>query len=184
MRRALTVAATVTLATLAATGVAVATAAPQLDANGPTSVEGTTGTAVFTLGERTVRQVRYADGGTLSYTFTVANDGWLPLTVTGLLPPTPQPRLFELQRVVDGDGDETFTVSARGSTEVRLEMLMRGCETLSARAGSIVDEVRLTLESAGLPRDTVTVDLPEEVRAGSPREAGCADATASSRPPG
>lgn len=184
MRRALTVAGTVTLATVAATGVAVATATPELEATGPTSVTGTTGTAVFSLGDRTIRQVRYADGGTLAYTFTVENDGWLPLTVTGLRAPAPQPRLFELQRVVGADGDATIALPARGSAEVTVEMLMRGCETLSARAGSIVDEVELELESAGLARDTVTVDLPEEVRAGSPREAGCADATASSRPPG
>ena len=184
MRRSLTLLGTVAVATVAATGVAVGTAAPDLDATGEGSVEGTTGTAVFALGDRTIRQVRYVDGETLSYTFTVENDGWLPLTVTGLRAPDPQPRLFEYQRVIDAAGDETFSIPARGSAEVTVDLLMRGCETLSARAGSFVTDVELELESAGVRRDTVTVDFPEEVRAGSPREAGCANATASSRPPG
>lgn len=184
MRRGLTVAATVTLVTVAATGVAVATASPDLAATGDSSVRGTEASAVFGIGDRKIRQIRYADGGTLAYTFTVENDGWLPVTVTGLREPDPQPRLFAYQRVVGADGQETFTLPARGSAEVTVELLMRGCETLSARAGSFVTEVELELESAGVPRDTVTVEFPEEVRAGSPREAGCANATASSRPPG
>ena len=104
--------------------------------------------------------------------------------MTGLRAPDPQPRLFEYQRVVGADGEETLTLPARGSARVTVELLMRGCETLSARAGSFVTDVALELEGAGLPRGTVTVAFPEEVRAGSPREAGCADATASSRPPG
>lgn len=184
MRRAITVAGTVTLATVAATGVAVATATPDLAGSGDGSVTGTTGSAVFSVGDRTIHQIRYVDGGTLAYTFAVENDGWMPLTVSGLRAPDPQPRLFEYQRVVDAEGRESFTVPARGSTQVTVELLMRGCETLSARAGSFATEVELEIESAGVPRGTVTVAFPEEVRAGSPREAGCADATASSRPPG
>ncbi len=184
MRRSLTVAATVTLATVAATGVAVATASPDLAATGDGSVGGTVASAVFDIGDRRIRQIRYVDGGTLAYTFAVDNDGWLPVTVTGLRKPDPQPRLFEYQRVVGADGQETVTLPARGSAEVTVELLMRGCETLSARAGSFVTEVELELESAGVARNTVTVEFPEEVRAGSPREAGCANATASSRPPG
>ena len=184
MRRVVTVVATVTLATVAATGVAVATAEPDLAAAGDGSVTGTTGSAVFTVGDRTIRQIRYVDGGTLAYTFTVENRSWLPVSVTGLQEPNPQPRLFEYEKVVDAEGREAFTLPARGSKEVTVELLMRGCETLSARAGSFATEVELELESAGVTRDTVTVPFPEEVRAGSPREAGCANSTASSRPPG
>lgn len=184
MRQTLTVAAIVTLATVAATGVAVATASPDLDSRGEGAVTGTSASAVFSMGDRTIRQIRYVDGNTLAYTFTVDNDGWMPLQVTGLREPNPQPRLFEYQRIVSADGQETFTLPARGSAQVTVELLMRGCETLSARAGSFVTEVELEIESAGVPRDTVTVEFPEEVRAGSPREAGCANATAGSRPPG
>ena len=44
---------------------AVATSSPELRATGPTTVSGTTGTAVFELGDQTYRQVRYHDRGTL-----------------------------------------------------------------------------------------------------------------------
>jgi hypothetical protein len=61
---------------------------------------------------------------------------------------------------------------------------MGGCETLSARAGSFVTEVALATERMGVVSDDVTVALPEEVHTGSPREAFCPNATATSRPPG
>jgi hypothetical protein len=47
----------------------------------PTSVAGTEATSVFSIGEHTVRQIRYDDGGTLRYTFEVTNEGRLPLTL-------------------------------------------------------------------------------------------------------
>ncbi len=66
-------------------GFAAARSTPDLAASGPTSVTGTEATAVFEVGDRTVRQVRYDDGGTLTYTFRVVNRGRLPLTLLGLL---------------------------------------------------------------------------------------------------
>ena len=56
------------LLVLAGGGVAIARSSPALRASGPTSVTGTEASAVFTIADRTVRQVRYADGGTLRYT--------------------------------------------------------------------------------------------------------------------
>lgn len=163
---------------LGLTGAAVATGEPELTATGEGAVAGTDASAVFRIADRRVRQVRYVDDATLSYSFTLENHGWRSIAVTGLRPPDPEPRLFDYRRVVDADGAESFEVPARGSTRVTVEMLMRGCETLSARAGSFATEVELVLEDG----DTVVVAFPEEVRAGSPREAGCADATATSRP--
>lgn len=169
---------------LTGAGVAVASSDPQLTAHGPTSVAGTEESAVFRIGTRTVRQVRYDDRGTLVYSFTLANDGRLPVTVTGLAPPVRMPRLFEYVGITDGEGHEEFTIGAGERTTVKVSMLMHACETLSARAGSFATQVRLRTRRAGVLEDLVTVDFPEEVHTGSPREAFCPNATATSRPPG
>lgn len=169
---------------LTGAGVAVASSEPQLSAHGPTSVAGTEQSAVFRIGSRTVRQVRYADRGTLVYSFTLANDGRLPVTVTGLAPPVRAPRLFEYVDLADAEGHGEFTIGAGERTTVEVSMLMHGCETLSARAGSFATQVDLLVERAGVLEDTVSVDFPEEVHTGSPREAFCPNATATSRPPG
>ena len=79
---------------LAGGGVAVARTSPTLTTSGPTSVTGTAASAVFTIADRTVRQVRYADGGTLRYTFRLTNDDRLPVTVRGLVDSQPPSRLF------------------------------------------------------------------------------------------
>ncbi len=185
MRIGMLLAATGTVvATVAATGVAVATSGADLRAGGETSVSGTDGDAVFRIGDRTVHQVRYVDGARLGYTFTLENDGLLPVTVTGLAVPDPQPRLLKYDDVVDEDDESRFTIGPKSSRQVTVEFLMEGCETLSARAGSYVTGVDLELESGGLERDTTTVTFPEEVRTGSAREARCVNSTATSRPPG
>ena len=164
---------------------AVATSSPELRATGPTRVSGTTGTAVFELGDQTYRQIRYDDRGTLVYTFELVNDGSRAVRVAGSELPAPDPRLFDHVKVTDPDGRTQFTVEGGAGVEVSLHLRMTNCETLSARAGSSVTEVTLQTEGPlGLGGDEVTVTLPEEVRAGSPREAGCANATASSRSPG
>lgn len=164
---------------------AVGSASPQLRATGPTSVSGTTGTAVFELGDQTYRQVRYHDDGTLVYSFMLENEGVLPVRIAGFEPPSLDPRLFDYLKVTDPAGRTEFSIGGGKATEVQLHLRMTECETLSARAGSSVTEVTLvTNGSLGFGGEEVTVELPEEVRAGSPREAGCADATATSRPPG
>lgn len=168
----------------AGAGVAVASSEPTLSGHGPASAEGTEATAVFRIGGRTVRQVRYADGEELVYSFALANEGRIPVTVTGLAPMERSPRLFRYLRIRDSDGHEEFTIPAGERTTVEVTMLMHGCETLSARAGSFATEVALRTERAGVIEDDVTVTFPEEVHTGSPREAFCPEATATSRPPG
>ena len=166
-------------------GVAVATNSPELRADGPTTVDGTPATAVFDIGDRTIRQVRYVDHGTLVYSFVLANHGPLPVEVTGLAPLTQEPRLFHYRSLTGPSGAAAFTIGPGDETTVRLSMDMTGCERLSARAGSFATEVVLrTTTSQGLVHHDVTVPFPEEVRTGSPREAACANATATSRPPG
>ncbi len=158
--------------------VAVSRTAPALRASGPTSVTGTEGTAVFEVADRTIRQVRYLDGGTLLYTFRLVNDGRLPVRVLGLDEDQTDPRLFTLEDLTARD------LGPGEAAEVTLALGMSGCETLSSRAGSFVDHVVVRTRRAGIFEDAVTVTLPEELHTGSPREAFCPDATAKSRPPG
>ena len=172
------------VALVAAGGVAVARSAPALRAAGPTSVTGTEATGVFQIADRTIRQVRYADGGTLRYTFRITNDSRLPLTVLGLAADQPDPRLFNLDALSGPDGARDVRLGAGESAAVTLEMGMSGCETLSARAGSFVIQVVVRTEQAGVFADDVTLTLPEELHTGSPREAFCPESTATSRPPG
>ena len=165
-------------------GVAAAQSQPILNSHGPTGVSGTDATAVFKIGDRTVRQVRYQDRGTLVYTFALANDGRLPVTVTGLAPVIPAPTLFRYTGITDADGNERFTIGAGERRTVRVSLRMVACETLSARAGSFAMGANVETLRAGVFDDVVTVDFPEEVHTGSPREAFCPNATATSRPPG
>ena len=165
-------------------GVAVARSAPTLTTSTPASVSGTEATATFTIADRTVRQVRYADGGTLGYTFRLTNDGRLPLTVIGLADGQPDPRLFTFVGLTGPGGEDTIELGAGETAEVTLALAMGGCESLSARAGSFVSQVVVRTEQAGVFADDVTVTLPEEVHTGSPREAFCPESTATSRPPG
>ena len=182
-RKALVAVAAV-VAVAAAGGAAAAAAGPVVTTSDPTSVEGTDGTAVFDIGMHHIRQVRYQDRGTLLYTFRLHNDGPLPLTVTGLAEEQPRTRLFQPRELTDPEGAEVFSIGASGSEDVTLSLFMSGCETLSARAGSMLTEVVVTTEQAGVFDDEVTVRLPEELRTGSPREAFCPGATATSRPRG
>jgi hypothetical protein len=172
------------VALVAAGGVAVARSTPDLGTSGPTSVTGTEATGVFPIADRTIRQVRYADRGTLRYTFEVTNDGRLPLTILGLAEDQPDPRLFTLERLA-GPGDAAdVRIGSGESTTLTLSLGMSGCETLSARAGSFVTQVVVRTEQAGVFDDDVTITLPEELHTGSPREAFCPESTATSRPPG
>lgn len=173
-----------TLLLVGGAGVAVAGSTPELSAHGPTEVAGTEATAVFRIGSRTIRQIRYADRETLTYSFALSNDGRLPVKITGLAPVETQPRLFRFIDITDASGHTNFTIGAGERRVVRVSMLMHACETLSSRAGSFASRVNLATSRAGVLDDAVTVVFPEEVHTGSPREAFCPRATASSRPPG
>lgn len=184
MLRRVVVALALVVALVAAGGVAVARSTPTLRTSGPTSVTGTEATGVFQIADRTIRQVRYADQGTLRYTFEVTNDSRLPLTVLGIAHDQADPRLFTLERLAGPGGSEEVRLGAGESAKVTLSLGMSGCETLSARAGSFVTQVVVRTEQAGVFADDVTLRLPEELHTGSPREAFCPESTATSRPPG
>lgn len=176
---------TALVALLAGLGYAAVSAAPSgLTTAGPTTVSGTAASAVFKIGDRTIRQVRYHDGGTLVYTFTLVNREALPMTVTGISPDQSDERLFRYVSLVGPGEQGRFTVPGHGRVEVRLRLRMGGCESLSARAGSFAHQLRLTTERMGLASGVVTILLPEELHTGSPREAFCPNASAKSRPPG
>ena len=166
--------------------VAVANAPARLSTSGPTDVDGTSATAVFDVGDRTIRQVRYRDRAVLFYRFELHNDGSLPVRVEGLAPLPHPPTLFRYLSVEDADdGSRSFTLPPGGSTTAVLRLRMQSCERLSARAGSFATEAALrTSRAGGLVDEVVTVTLPEEVHTGSPREAFCPRSTAGSRPPG
>jgi hypothetical protein len=165
-------------------GFAAARSTPDLEASAPTSVTGTEATAVFQVGDRTIRQVRYDDAGTLRYTFRVANRGRWPVTVLGLAPGQADPRLFSLAGLTGPEGEGEVEIGGGDSAELTLAMDMGGCETLSSRSGSFVTEIRLRTSQAGLFEDDVVLTLPEQLHTGSPREAFCPNSTATSRPPG
>ena len=165
-------------------GVAVARSTPELTAAGPTTVAGTEASAVFRIADRTVRQVRYADGGTLRYTFGLTNTGRLPVTVHGLAGDQPTTRLFTYTAVTGPGGASDVHLDPGETVRLTLALRMGGCESLSARAGAFVTEVVLRTERAGVLDDDVRVRLPEELHTGSPREAFCPRSTATSRPPG
>lgn len=155
---------------------------PSLQGEGPASVKGTDATATFQIGEDTIRQVRYADRKILDYSFVLANDGLLPITVKGLVQPKQKPTLFDY-KALKSDDDSEFTIGAGDERTVTLSLLMTACERLSSRAGSFVKDVHLRTSSVGVSR-TVVVTLPEQLHSGSPREVSCPKATANSRPPG
>lgn len=177
LRKALLVAALLVLLVLGG-GIAVARSTPSLATEGPTSVAGTEAATPFTIGDRTIRQIRYVDEGTLQYTFRIANDGRLPVRVLGLAEDQPETQLFTIASITDG------TIASGETAEFTLSLEMAGCETLSARAGSYVTQITVRTKTAGMFEDAVELDLPEEVHTSSPREAFCPNSTATSRPPG
>lgn len=183
-RRWLVVAAAL-VALLAGLGyTAVAATAPSISAEGPTGVSGTAASAVFTIGGRTIRQVRYHDRGTLAYRFRLANHQSFPVTISGISSRQKDARLFSFSSLQNTRGQDRFTVPADDAVTVELRLRMGGCESLSARAGSFVREVTLDTERMGVSSGATTIVLPEEIHTGSPREAFCPNSTANSRPPG
>lgn len=189
MRRRTLVGTAVGAAVLSAGALTAAAAEPALRAHGPVSVHGTTASARFDVGDRTIRQFRYADRQTMTYTFVLANDGPLPLTVQGVSGAGHEATLLHVDRLVRaGTAGEPssgpVSVPAGGEAPVSLVVDMRDCEHVSSRAGSFLGRVRLRGEVAGFWERSLVVTLPEELHTGSPREAFCPRATASSRSPG
>jgi hypothetical protein len=159
-------------------------AAPLMSALGPARLDGTTASAVFRIGGRTIRQFRYTDRHELGYTFALANDRAAPVTVVGVGRAGHTATLLRVDRLERADTSSTrFTIPAGGERTVRLVLDMTDCEQLSARAGSFLSAVTVRGRSDGQATADV-VRLPEELHTGSPREAFCPRATSTSRPPG
>jgi hypothetical protein len=174
----------VVLVAVAGAATAVARMDPSLSASGPGSVTGTNASAIFELGGQTYHQVRYADRKTLTYSFTLHNDGSFATTVTGLAQVEHEATLLRLRSLTDTSGKQRFKIGAGDDVDVVLSILMTDCEHLSARAASQVREIGVRTEGLAGVGHVVTVRLPEELRTGSAREMFCPRANASTRPPG
>ncbi len=178
MRRAALIVSLLVVTLVAGGGMAVARSSPALRATGPGEITGAPSSAPFTIADRTVRQVRYVDHGTLRYTFSLTNEGRLPVTVVGLGDEVADPRLFDLAQV------SRASLAPGETAPVTVTLTMNGCESLSSRSGSFLDRLPLATSTAGVIEDDVVVTLPEELHTGSAREASCPEATATSRPQG
>jgi hypothetical protein len=161
----------------------VRTGTPALRATGPTRVTGTEASAVFSIADRRIRQVRYRDRGVLDYRFRLTNAERLPIKVR-LAARQQGSRLFRIVGLEGPGGSGAVTLPGHGSRSVHLRLRMGGCESLSARAGSFASSVLLRTERLGIAVGVVRVQLPEEIHTGSPREAFCPNSTADSRSPG
>lgn len=155
---------------------------PTLRAGGPVSVTGTEASGTFTMGSRTVRQVRYDDRGTLHYSFRLTNEGSRAARVVDVHAVGPEATLLRVRALHAADGGDA-RIEASSTLEVVLDVLMTDCERLSARASSLVTEVDLEVE-AWSRTHTVRVALPEQLRTGSAREMFCPRASADTRSPG
>jgi hypothetical protein len=200
MRRRALVAAAATAVALSGGGLAAASGCPQLagpwcgeraatpaiSAHGPVRLDGTTASAVFRIGRRTIRQFRYTDRHELGYTFVLANHRHQPVTVVGVRRAGHTATLLRVDRLERaGTSSTRFTVPAGGARTVHLVLDMTACEHVSSRAGSFLSAVTVTVRgrsNAGATADMVR--LPEELHTGSPREAFCPRATSTSRAPG
>ena len=184
MRRVLLVLAAVTTALLLGGAGFVVTRAPALEPAGAGEVLGRQQSAVFSIADRTIRQVRYDDRATLRYSFSIENKAWYDVQVTGLVPEKHEQTLLRLRGLTDAAGHSSFTIAAGATRQVVLSVLMTDCERLSARASSLIGTIGVRVTGlAGVGHD-LRVALPEELRTGSAREMFCPRATAKSRPPG
>jgi hypothetical protein len=185
VRRRLLVGTAATAAVLSGGGLAAAAAGPTIAAHGPVHLDGTSATASFEIGDRTIRQFRYADRRELGYTFTLHNGGPLPVTVVDVADAGPAATLLAVDRLERGGTAATrFEVPAGEGVAVRLVLDMSNCERVSSRAGSFLSQVAVRTEVGGVLERSSVVTLPEELHTGSPREALCPRATSKSRSPG
>jgi len=101
---------------IAGAATAVARMDPSLSASGPGKVTGTEASAIFELGDKTYHQVRYGDRKTLTYSFTLHNDGAFDTTVTGLEPVEHVVTVRLPEELRTGSAREMFCPRANAST--------------------------------------------------------------------
>ncbi|HSV40380.1 MAG TPA: hypothetical protein VLI04_16580 [Nocardioidaceae bacterium] len=184
MRRLLVAVGALVSALVLGGGGFIVTRAPNLGAVGDGQVESKQKSAVFTIADRTIRQVRYDDRATMRYTFTLRNDAWYDVKVNGLKAEKVEQTLLKVKGLTDVEGHSSFSLESGEERRVVLAVQMTDCERLSARASSLIESVRLRVTGlAGMDHE-IALQLPEELRTGSAREMFCPFATAKSRPPG
>ena len=174
-------------------GVALASSQPLTASGGVLRSEGASA-AIDLAQDRPVRQLQYRDRVPLTYSMTLRNSGLVPITLHGMtLPPADSRLLLRLESarlLPDSSTNLTAGQPLEGQRlwpgqerTLVLQALFTDCERIGARSSSLLTSVELEIAVAGVPRHQ-SVRLPELLRAGSPREAGCPLATAGSRPPG
>lgn len=88
----------------------------------------------------------------------------MPVTVTGFQRPEHEATMLRITGISAGEGEPSFTLGPGADRAVSLVVLMTDCERVSSRAGSMIEEVRLTVRGMGVLPRTVLVRLPERVR--------------------
>lgn len=154
-----------------------------LSATGPTTVSGTPATALYPIAGNPVREIRYVDRAVLSYRFTLHNGAPVPVTVTGFRRPDHEATMLRIRGLAGEGGAESFTLPPGGDRTVTLSVLMTECERVSSRAGSMVEQVEISVRGLGVVPRTVAVRLPERIRTQSPRDASCPRSNTATRSP-
>jgi len=132
-----------------------------------------------------LRPLRYADRQEVQYTLDLHNGGPTGVTVTGVAGPPDGTRVLLRPVAVLADGSDAapFRIG-RGDTRQRVvRMQYVDCEVISSRSSTVIDSVTVRFRVLGVPRKQ-TFPLPERLRIGSPRDAGCPRSRAETRPPG
>ncbi|MGH3344554.1 MAG: hypothetical protein ACRDPK_17125 [Carbonactinosporaceae bacterium] len=160
-----------------------------LAAAGPTWVRGTQTSGTVQIGGQPVRAVRYLDRARFTYSFVLRNPGPFGVTVAGFdAPPDALPAgshpLVRPRALTNAAGERAFTLPGGGVERVRLTALMTGCEHVAQRGGSLLQALQVRIRVLAIVPRTRTVELPEALRIGSPRERGCPRSTPQGRSPG
>lgn len=121
----------------------------ELGQAGPISFARTANLTVTDFDARGVHSLRYVHGAEAGITVPLRNDGWLPMTVTGVsFDPRSAPML------VAGEVTGVPVVIAPGErAEVTLRVSFGNCEYYTERAIDVYDGVTVTARTVGLPTD-------------------------------
>ncbi|MGH3327740.1 MAG: hypothetical protein ACRDPT_08120 [Streptomycetales bacterium] len=154
-------------------------------AAGPAWVRGAQTSGTAEISGQPVRAVRYVDRGRFAYSFVLRNASPLGVTVAGVDgPPAGSHRLVRPQALTNAAGERAFALHGGGAARVRLTVLMTGCEHVAQRGSSLLSALRVRIRVLGILPRTRTVELPELLRVGSPRDSACPRSTPHSRSPG
>jgi hypothetical protein len=161
----------------------------QLRSAGPVVAGGTTVTELPDFGDRGAVVLLYEDGREVAYAFPVRNDGWLPMTVTGLdvggsedrplLVPTTvgiaaSSPVAETVDDLTAEPFEAFTLGPGESGMVVVHARMDNCEFYTERGLQLIRHHTADIRLAGIP-STRRFELADDVIVRSPSIQRCSD---------